>query len=156
GRDQRIPKQAFVGGVASVRVTDDGGATAVERASQTSSVSVSRVAPVGVPVTLSVPDYDKNVTWDANGDGAFDDGTGNQISFTYPGAGTYEVHVRGTSFNRAYESVETVSVRDGADIAVPTATWYTVPAARATVPVYVGYAVSGPGKADASLDLDGD
>jgi hypothetical protein len=154
GRDARFPRRAPNVGVFGVRITDDSGATAIERATN-DLLDVPRVAQVGVPTTLSVRDYYDNVTWDADGDGDFDDGTGNRVSFTYPSAGTYQVRMSGNFFGRPGVSVETISVRDAAGIAVPAARWFSVPPVRASALAYLIYDVSGPAGADASFDLDG-
>jgi YD repeat-containing protein len=156
GSDARVPKAALDREVIAVRVTDDGGAAAVERATL-GSFQVARVSPVGVPVTLSVSQYLSDATRDADGVGDFDDGTGSRISFTYASAGTYTVRVRGKwSFDHPTVLVETTSARDGADIAVPTARWSSVPPARGTAPASLFYTGSGPADVETNVDLDGD
>jgi YD repeat-containing protein len=157
GGDARIPRSVLAAPVIAVRVTDDGGATAIERSTiEGRLLGIPRVAQVGVPTTLSVPDSFTDVAWDADGDGDFDDGTGKRISFTYPSAGTYQVRVSAKHFGRAGVFFDAISVRDAAGIAVPAARWTNVPPARATVLTRLGYDVSGPAGADPSFDLDGD
>ncbi len=152
GGDARIPLNELKATVVGVRVTDDGGATAVERATYYPMPTIPSVVQVGVPATLSIPDSASftEVAWDADGDGAFDDGTGTQISFTYSAVGTYEVRVSAKYLGKPGVFVETTSVRDAADIAVPTARWESVPPARATAPALLRYIGSGPTGVDAS------
>ena len=156
GSDASKPDHTFVG----VRVTDDRGASATARRSGlgmdawTFPDSFPFVAQVGAPIKLSVSNPGA-VGWDADGDGDFDDGTGKEIVFTYPSTGTYEVRVREAS-RPSNVSMRTISVREAADIAPPTASWNEITPGRPAVASSVGYAVAGPLGADARLDLDGD
>ncbi|MDA0167769.1 hypothetical protein OJ998_01620 [Solirubrobacter taibaiensis] len=159
GNDARVPTWPGHGGIVRARVTDDSGATAVVRASPYQiTLSVPRVTQVGTATTLSVPKWSwiADVSWDADGDGAFDDGTGNEIAFTYPTAGTYEVRARGTNVGPGDVVRMTVSVREPADIAVPTVAWTGIPPVRAAMPSVVTWAASGPSTFDSNVDLDGD
>jgi hypothetical protein len=52
--------------------------------------------------------------------------------------------------------MRTISVREAADIAAPTATWREVAPGRPAAGSAIGYLVAGPLGADARLDLDGD
>ncbi|MBE2319723.1 hypothetical protein DVA67_027385 [Solirubrobacter sp. CPCC 204708] len=149
GRDARVPNVDLSG----VRVTDDSGATATTRTSSRFPQDRSRVVEVGKPVTLkSSGRYDAQ--WDADGDGEFDDGTGEQITFTYLTPGTYEVRVRRNG--APAEPVTSVSARDAADIAVPRAHWMAVSPARPSAATLLQFAGSGPTGADWAADLDAD
>ena len=64
-------------------------------------------------------------------------------SFAYPSTGTYAVRVSGTFFQQPGVFVETVSARDAADIAVPTARWSSVRPARLDARAVLGFAASG-------------
>jgi PKD domain len=71
------------------------------------------VARPGVPVTLSAAALEGGVTyaWDADGDGAFDDGSGAQVHFAYPAAGEYTARVKATSAGGERTAWATVTVR---------------------------------------------
>lgn len=134
-----------------VRVTDDAGATATARADDYGSFRAPSVVEVGKPVTLSRTTYG-DAAWDADGDGAFDDGTGSQITFTYPAVGTYTARVRDA------HSVSTfiVSVREPADIGVPRAVWQSVAPASPSARTLLTWNVRSAAGAVPALDLDGD
>jgi YD repeat-containing protein len=155
GRDARMPQSAADAKVVNVRVTDDSGATGVDRASSDWAPPFPRVVQAGAPVTLSLPDYITGASWDTDGDGDFDDGTGRQLSFTFPSAGSYAVRVQAMFFGRPGVFVETVSARDAADIAVPTVRWASVPPVRPDARASLGFAASGPTGVETSVDLDG-
>ncbi len=108
-----------------VRVSDAGGATAVVRQSvlvvsawpitgahepPVVPMFAGTVARTGVPVKLAAGllEGGATLTWDANDDGQFDDGTGASPQFTFQQAGEYTVRVK------AGNAVAwgTVSVRD--------------------------------------------
>ena len=111
------------------RATDAGGlAASAELTFQVASAApnqapyVSLATPPGtprpgVPVTLSAsgqdPDGDAlTFAWDADGDGAFDDGTGTSVQHTYAQPGSYDVSVQAAD-GRGGERValRTVAVR---------------------------------------------
>lgn len=144
------PGQSYAA-LAGVRVTDDSGATATTRTTPDMPGVLPGVAEVGKPVKLSVQ-FQGVDGWDADGDGDFDDGTGKEITFTYPAVGTYEVRVR-----HAYGTARsTISVRAAADIAVPTARWLKVTPGRPSVASSLAWDVQGPAGAATTVDLDGD
>lgn len=143
-------------GIVGVRVTDDGGAVAVSRRTEIPVGTIPRVVEVGRPVTLSAYSWYTNVEWDADGDGAFDDGTGNTITFTYPTAGTYEIRARLTMSGQVWTAVDTTTARPAAEIAGPRVGWGELRPVRASQPAGVGYAVAGTGDLTVSIDPEGD
>lgn len=152
----RVPDGVQPGDGFRVRVTDDSGAVAVGVYTPEGAPKVPRVVEVGVPTTLSFTAVPVPIEWDADGDGAFDDGTDQTISFTYPAAGAYEVRVRAKYAAQWREYAQTTSARVAADIAVPTAQWSLLQPARASAPTLLSWQASGPGGVDANIDVNGD
>ena len=100
-----------------MRVVDDVGGVATLRRSllvvpewplsgaHTPPVSLEfagQLARPGTPVRLAATNLEAGATyaWDADGDGAFDDGTGQQIQFTYATPGEYTVRVKASTRGR--------------------------------------------------------
>jgi hypothetical protein len=128
-----------------VRVTDADGATAVARqsvlaiaqwpiAGQHAPPVVlgfgGRVVRAGVPVALGAANLEGGGTyaWDADGDGEFDDGAGQQIQFTYTAPGEYIVGVKASGPGGERVAMATVSVREAPALA-PVLTRLTLPRA---------------------------
>jgi hypothetical protein len=112
-----------------VRVTDADGGTTVARESvlvvpewpiagahapPVVPMFAGLVARTGVPARLNAGllEGGATLTWDADGDGQFDDGTGGSVQFTYPTAGEYTARVKATSPDGERIAWATVIVRD--------------------------------------------
>jgi len=79
-------------------------------------LSTSPVAPIsGQVFTLGAAltaGGASGITWDTNGDGAFNDATGPEINLTFPSAGTYIVQAKATEGDRTAVARERIVVSD--------------------------------------------
>jgi PKD repeat protein len=128
--------------VVRLQGTDEGGATAIATRSIEVSAPAANRAPTlqllvppgtvqpGTQVSLSAigsdPDGDAvTYEWDADGDGAFDDGTGQVLQFVYPTPATYETRVRARD-SRGAERIAMQTVTVSADAGLPpTIEWFS-------------------------------
>ena len=124
-------------------------------------LSAGLIARPGVPARLSAtsPESGVTYTWDADGDGDFDDGTGAQLSFTYPTPGEYTARVKASSAGGTRVGMGTVSVRE--EPALTPVLSLSVPSVAFTsrAALFDAQAVAadgGPSRAALTYDLDGD
>ena len=166
-----------------LRVTDDQGASDVSDslvvvASPATSVNQPPVAKASanttsgkVPLAVSFSsagssDPDGSISayaWDLDGDGQFDDATGQNPSHTYTGAGSYAVKLRVTDDQGASDVSDSLVV-----VASPATSVNQPPVAKASanttsgkVPLAVSFSSAGSSDPDGSIsayawDLDGD
>jgi hypothetical protein len=118
----------------SVRVTDQGGLSdqatmfvEVRAATSGHAPAVQLQVPSGTvrpgtPVNLYAAAQDADgdqltYAWDADGDGEFDDGTMNFLSFSYATAGLYAVRVKVSDGEHVTQAMHTVTVAEDAGLA---------------------------------------
>jgi hypothetical protein len=118
--------------------------------------------PVSLFATASDPDGDLvSYAWDADGDGAFDDGSASFLQFSYPEPGTYEVQVKGSD-GKGGERVAMQTLTIAADAGLPPvitefAFSSTVRVGRpASFFVFVTSAGGWAGPITLEFDMDGD
>jgi hypothetical protein len=142
-----------------VRATDDEGRFADSRRTVLVGGTLELALPSGpvrpgVPVTLSAAGGG-GYAWDADGDGAFDDGTGSTLSFAYPAAGTYRVRVRSAD---GAVAMRTLIVAADSGLPPAVTTLHVPGVVRAGRPVAVAATAIDPdgGPVSLAFDLDGD
>ena len=161
-----------------LRATDSGGLTGIATqivdvrapaANRAPSVALSLPpgtyapnTPIGLYAAATDPDGDPvTYAWDADGDGAFDDGNVSSIQFSYPESGTYEVRVR-ASDGKGGERIAAQTLNIAADAGLPPVItdFYFPSIVRVGRPVeMLVYAMSTAGPPTAitfTFDMDGD
>ena len=114
-------------------------------------------SPVELTASATDPDGDElTFAWDADGDGAFDDGAARTISFVYAQAGSYDVAVKVTDEHGLSRTMLQTLVVDPSAGLPPAFSLVFYGPVRVGVPTSFATFVAGEDRFTYTFDLDGD